>query len=77
VVFLEEKHIVLTNDAWRVVIDLDVSAYGEMISTIKGDLLFVEGQGSEFTSISELKQTEALLNTLETRLHHFHKFYTG
>ena len=31
----------------------------------------VEGQSSVFTSISELKQTEALLNTLESRLYHF------
>lgn len=70
-VFLKEKYISLTNDAWRVVIILDMSAYEEMISTIKGDLPLVEGQRSEFTSISELKQTEALLNTLESRLRHF------
>ena len=41
-----------------------------MISTIK-DLLIVEGQKREFTSISEIKQIATLLKTLESRVHNF------
>ena len=38
---------------------------------MKEDLLNVEGQKREFTSISEIKQIETLLKTLESRLHNF------
>ena len=48
-----------------------MSPYEEVISTIKEDLLIVEGQKREFTSISEIKQIATLLKTLETRLHNF------
>ena len=38
---------------------------------MKEDLLNVEGQKREFTSISEIKQIATLLKTLESRLHNF------
>lgn len=61
---------VLTSDAWRVAIDLDTTPYEEIISTIKRDLLFVENQKKEFIHISQLKQNETLLDTLELKLSH-------
>ena len=65
--------VVLTNDAWRVAIDLDMSQYKEIISTLKGNLLFVESQKKDFTPISELKQIEILLDTLEFKLSDFYQ----
>jgi hypothetical protein len=38
---------------------------------IKEDLINVEGQKMEFTSISELKRIETLLKPLELRLNNF------
>jgi hypothetical protein len=39
---LKETDVILTNDAWRVAIDLDTSTYEEIIPTIRADLLEVE-----------------------------------
>jgi hypothetical protein len=58
---------------WHVVVDINTNAYEEIISTIKGDLLLVENQKKEFTLISELKQTDSLLNTLEQKLYDFYQ----
>ena len=61
----------MTTEVWRIVVDFDMNPYEEVISTIKEDLLIVEGQKREFTSISEVKQIETLLKTLESGLHKF------
>ena len=61
----------MTNGVWRIVVDFEMNPHEVGISTIKEDLLIVEGQKREFTSISEIKQIETLLKTLEFRLHNF------
>jgi len=70
-VFLKEKDIFLTNDAWRIAIDVDTSAYAEAVATIKADLILLEGHRKELTSNSELDQITTLLNTLEVRIYNF------
>jgi len=67
-VFLKEKDIFLTNDAWRIAIDVDMSAYEEAVATIKADLILLEGHRKELASNSELNQITTLPNTLEVRL---------
>lgn len=74
VVFLKERDIILSSDAWRIAIDLGVSDYEEAISTIRTDLRQIEGQRSEFAPLSELKQVETLLDALELKLHYFQQF---
>ena len=71
IVFLKDRDIVLSGDAWHVATDLNTDAYEDVLSTIQGDLILVEKQKQEFTSLSELRQIEALLNTLEDKLHNF------
>ena len=68
VTFLKEKDVILTNDHWRVAIDLDTSRYEDVISSIRSDLMVVSKQQKELTPMSELKQIEILLNILESRL---------
>jgi hypothetical protein len=70
-VLLKEKDIFLTNDAWRIAIDVDICAYEEAVATIKEDLILLEGHRKELASNSELNQITALLNTLEVRLYNF------
>jgi hypothetical protein len=70
-VFLKEKDIFLTNDAWRIAIDVDMSAYEEAVATIKANLILLEGHRKELASNFELNQITTLLNTLEVRLHDF------
>ena len=71
VVFLKQKDIFLTNDAWRIAIDVDMSSYEEAVATVKADLISLEGQRKELTSNSELNQITTLLNTLVVRLYNF------
>jgi hypothetical protein len=69
--FLKEKDVVLTTSRWLIAINLDMTPYLDVISTIREDLLLVEKQRKEYTEISELKQIETLLTTLETKLRDF------
>ena len=69
VIILKQKDIIVTDDAWRIAIDIDVNVFEEALSTIKADLILIESQKQEFTPLPELKQIETLLNTLELRLH--------
>jgi hypothetical protein len=70
---LKENDVILTNDMWHVAVDLNTNAYEEIISTIKEELLLVENQNKEFMSISELKQIDSRLNTLEQKLLYFYQ----
>ena len=72
VVFLKQTDVVLTDDTWRVAINLDTGVYEDVISTIKTDFHLIETQKKEFTSMYELKQVEALLETLESKLQKFY-----
>jgi len=70
---MKQNDIFLTNDASRIVIDIDMSAYEEAVATVKADIILLEGHRKELTSNSELNQIAALLNTLEVRLYNFQK----
>jgi len=74
VIFLKENDVILTNDMCDVALDIDTNTYEEIISTFK-DLLLVENQKKEFTPISELKQIDSLLNTLQQNSVTFTRFY--
>jgi len=65
---LKENDVILTNAMWHIALGVNTNTYEEIISTVKGDLLLVENQKKEFTPISELKQIESLLNTLEQKV---------
>ena len=71
VVFLIEKDIFLTNDAWLIAIYVDMSAYEEAVAIINADMILLEGHSKELTSNSELNQITTLLNTLEVRIYNF------
>ena len=71
VIFLKETDIVVTNDVWRIAIDIDIRTYHDVISTVRQDLQLVEQSKKEFTSISEIRQIESLLKLLESKLSDF------
>ena len=71
VIFLKERDLILSNDSWRIAINIEMEPYEEALSVIKGDLLTVEQRKQEFTFNSELKLIDSLLTTLETKLHTF------
>ena len=45
----------MSNDIWRIAINIEMEPYEEALSVIKGDLLTVEQRKQEFTFNSELK----------------------
>ena len=69
--FLEDRSVIITNDAWRVAIELDTQVYEDAIATVRNDLASVDKQRKEFTPVAELKQVGDLLNALESRLANF------
>ena len=69
--FLKETNIFLTDDSWRIAIQIDLNPYEEAISTIRADLLAVEQSRKDFTFTSELQSFETLQTTLESKLHSF------
>jgi hypothetical protein len=71
VVFLEETDIFLTDDSWRITIEIDINPYEEAISTIRADLLAVKQLRKNVTFTSELQSIETLMTTLESKLHSF------
>ena len=73
VFFLKETEVILSNYEWHVLLNIDLSKYHDIIYTVKSDLLLVEQQRQAFTTISELKPTELLLHTLDSRLNEFHQ----
>lgn len=56
--FLKDRDVILRNDAWHVAIDLNISAYEDVLSAISGDLNLVDKQKKEYTSISEQRQNK-------------------
>ena len=41
---MKERDVVLSNDQWRVAVNVNLSTYYEVLSTVKSDLLAVEQQ---------------------------------
>jgi len=64
ITFLKERDITLSNDVWRIAIDVEMEPYEEALSIIRGDFLTVGERKQEFNS--ELKLIDTLLTTLET-----------
>ena len=71
VLFVKETDFLYTSDKWRVVIEIDLSAYHDTISVIRSDLMIIEQQKQEFTPVAELKHVDSLLKTIDSRLNDF------
>jgi len=42
VLFLEDRNVIATSDAWRLAIDLDTQVYKDAIATVRNDLASVD-----------------------------------
>jgi hypothetical protein len=71
-IFVKERDVILSNDHWRVAVNVNLSTYHEVLSTVKSDLLAIEKQ-RKFTLTSELKQIESFVRILEDKLHDFYQ----
>lgn len=52
-------------------VGIDIRTFQDIISTIRTYLLLIEQNNKEFTSIWEIRQIEALLQLLESKLYDF------
>jgi hypothetical protein len=70
---LKERDVILSNNHWRVAVNVKISTYHKVLSTVKSDLLAIEKQRKEFTLTSELKQIELFVRILEGELNDFYQ----
>jgi len=75
VLFLKDRDIVLSSDAWHVALNLNISTYEDVLSSIKSDLSVILMHQEEFTPLSELRQVETLLDNLESKLGQFKQLF--
>jgi len=73
VVFMKERDVIVSNDQWRVAVNVNLGKYHEVLSTVKSHLLAVEQQRKWFMSTSELKQIELFVQILEDKLNDFYQ----
>jgi hypothetical protein len=71
--FIRGKDFILTRDAWRIIMELNIRSYEDAISIIREGVMLVHRQRKEFTPVSELKQIECMLNALECRMSYFYQ----
>jgi hypothetical protein len=75
VIFVKESDIILTNDAWHIAIDVNISTNNEAISIVRADLLLVEHCKQEYTPTSELQHVGPLLQQLESKPNDYSRYY--
>jgi len=75
VLFLKDKDIVLSSDAWHVALGLNVSTFEDVLSTIKSHLSVILLKKQDFAPISKLRQVETLLDNIETRIYEFKQLF--
>ena len=75
VLFLKDRDIVLSSDAWHVALGLNVSTYEVVLSTIKSDLSIVLMHKQDFTPMSELREVETLLDNIESKRSQFKQLF--
>jgi len=68
--FLKETDIFLTDDSWRIAIEIDLNPYEEAISTIRADLIAVEQRRKDFILPPNYSQLKHSLQH-ESKLHSF------
>jgi hypothetical protein len=64
----------MTNDVWRIVLDLTLRPYEDIISTLRADLQLVQNVTEEFTVMNERKQVDILLDELGFKLSNLGQF---
>jgi hypothetical protein len=74
-VFIKQRDVILTNDAWTMISNLDFNAYEQTISKLRDDLLYIQKFKTPLTPVHELNHTEYLLQNLEDEIDAFEKSY--
>ena len=57
-VFVKQKDVILTNDAWNVIVNLDFSSYEQTIAKLKDDLLYMQKFKTPLAPVYEMNHLE-------------------
>jgi hypothetical protein len=68
VILVEEKPVILTNDYWKIVININLSIYEDVIADLCGDLFQIEEFTRTYSAVREMQQVESTLASLEDKL---------
>jgi hypothetical protein len=68
IVFLQEKDVMFTNDVWKIVINVDLASYEDVIAELYQELVHAQEFNDTYTSARELQQVKVILMLLEERL---------
>jgi len=53
-VFIKQRDIILTNDVWTVIVNLDFSSYEQAVTKLRDDLLYIQKFKTPLAPVHEL-----------------------
>jgi len=68
VVFANEQDIILSNDRWRIIVNFDLTAFEDVITTLHEGLTRVKEKARRATPVEELRQVDLALSSFEDKL---------
>jgi gas vesicle protein len=70
-IFIKQRDVILTNDAWTVMVNLDISPYEHTIAKVIDDLLYIQKFKTQLAPVHELNHIEYVLYKLEDEIKAF------
>ena len=67
-ILIKERNVILTNDRWIVVVNVDFSAYQDALAKLKDDLYQINKFKSRFAPTAELSYVRKLVDLLEIQI---------
>ena len=70
-ILIKERNVILTNDRWNIVVNVDFSAYQDALAKLKDDLHQINKFKSRFAPTSELSHVNNLVDLLGNQIDSF------
>jgi len=70
-IFIKQRDIILTNNAWTVIVNLDLSTYEQTIAKLTDDLIYIQKLKTLLAPVHELNLIEYVLQKLEDEINAF------
>jgi hypothetical protein len=70
-VFIKQRDVILTNDMWTVIVNLDFSPYEQTIANLRDDSVYIQKFKTPLAPVHELNHIEYVLQKLEEEINAF------
>jgi len=70
-VLIKERNVILTNDLWNIVVNVDFSTFEDTLAKLKDDVYSIVKFKSRFTPTAELGHVKILVDFLESYIYLF------